>query len=72
VNAARVAAGRPRLGAANAALYAAASGRGGPYNDVLKGKNDYAGVVGFAATKGWDPATGLGSADVAKLVKALM
>ncbi|MEO6325044.1 MAG: peptidase, partial [Thermoanaerobaculia bacterium] len=71
VNAARVSAGRPRLGAANATLYAAAAGRSTPYNDVLEGKNDYAGVAGFAATKGWDAATGLGSADVARLVKAL-
>lgn len=71
VNAARRSAGQPRLGAANAALYAASAGRSSPYNDILKGDNSYAGVEGFAATKGWDPATGLGSPDSSKLVKAL-
>jgi subtilase family serine protease len=71
VNAARAAAGRPRLGAANAALYAAARGTS-PYRDITQGDNSYAGVSGYEATKGWDPATGLGSASVASLVKKLL
>src|SRR5450759_2407313 len=71
VNAARAAAGRSRLGAANAALYAAARGTS-PYRDITQGDNSYAGVSGYEATKGWDPATGLGSADVASLVKKLL
>jgi kumamolisin len=70
VNAARGAAGRPRLGAANAALYAAGTGRS-PFRDVISGDNSYGGVAGFPAAKGWDPATGLGSADVAKLIGRL-
>jgi kumamolisin len=70
-NAARVAAGRPRLGAANAALYLAAGGAS-PFHDVTKGDNSYAGVTGFSAGKGWDPVTGLGSADTRALVKKLL
>jgi len=71
-NAARAAAARPRIGAANAALYALASGAGSPFNDVTEGGNAYAGVSGYEASKGWDPVTGLGSADVGRLVKALL
>jgi kumamolisin len=71
VNAARAAAGKPRLGAANAALYAAAGGAS-PYRDVTQGDNAYAGVTGYQASKGWDPATGLGSALVELLVRKLL
>ena len=71
VNAARVGAGRPRMGAANAALYDVAGGPS-PYRDVTQGDNTYAGVTGYPASKGWDPATGLGSARVDALVKKLL
>ncbi|MGE5716006.1 MAG: peptidase, partial [Acidobacteriota bacterium] len=72
VNAARSAGGRPRLGAANAALYAAAGHGASPFRDVTRGDNSYGGVTGYPATKGWDPTTGLGSADAAALVKKLL
>jgi kumamolisin len=72
VNAARSAGGRPRLGAANAALYAAAAHGASPFRDVTRGDNSYGGVTGYPATKGWDPTTGLGSADAAALVKKLL
>lgn len=71
-NAARVAAGRPRLGAANATLYAAGRGAAAPFRDVVRGGNGYAGVAGFSAVRGWDPVTGLGTPDVARLVKKLL
>ena len=71
VNAARTGAGKPRLGAANAALYAAAKGTS-PFRDVTKGNNSYAGVTGYSAGKGWDPVTGLGAARVGPLVKKLL
>ena len=71
LNAARASAGKPRLGAANAALYAAGLGKGAPFRDVTGGDNGYAGVSGFAAASGWDPVTGLGSPHVARLAKAL-
>jgi len=70
VNAARVAAGKPRLGSANPSLYSVA-GKGSPYRDVSKGQNTFGGVPGFAAVAGWDPVTGLGSANLAKLVTKL-
>jgi kumamolisin len=69
-NAARLAAGKPRLGAVNAALYAAA--RWEVFRDIVRGDNGYAGVAGFAAAEGWDPVTGLGSPDVARLISSLL
>ncbi|MGA7992809.1 MAG: S53 family peptidase, partial [Thermoanaerobaculia bacterium] len=71
-NAARRAVGRPRLGAANAALYGAARGAAAPFRDVVRGDNGYAGVAGFSAAKGWDPVTGLGAPDVARLASSLL
>ncbi len=70
VNAARAAAGKAPLGAANPALYGAA-GKGSPFRDLREGDNTYAGVSGYAAGRGWDPVTGLGSADVTKLAAKL-
>jgi hypothetical protein len=67
----RAAAGRPRLGAVNAALYEAARGAS-PFRDITQGDNSYGGVTGYQATKGWDPTTGLGSADTGALVKKLL
>lgn len=67
VNAALLAAGRSRLGAANAALYASSRGASAAFRDVVRGGNGYAGVPGFSASKGWDPVTGLGSPDVGRL-----
>ena len=71
INAERVAAKKARLGAANAALYAAGLGASAPFTDVVRGDNGYAGVSGFPATKGWDPVTGLGSPDVTRLIRSL-
>lgn len=68
VNQARRQAGRPRLGAANPALYALPSS---VFHDVLKGDNGYGGVTGFAAGKGWDAVTGLGSPRVERLIEKL-
>jgi len=42
------------------------------FSDVLEGGNDFAGVAGYEAGKGWDAATGLGSANAARLVRALL
>jgi kumamolisin len=71
LNAVRVAAKKPRLGAANAALYGASRLASAPFADVVRGDNGYAGVAGFAAAKGWDPVTGLGTPHLARLEKAL-
>jgi kumamolisin len=71
-NAARLAAGQSRLGAANAALYGVGRGAAAPFRDIVRGDNGYAGVSGFSAAKGWDPVTGLGAPDVARLVSSLL
>jgi subtilase family serine protease len=72
------------IGFANPSLYqiAAASGEGtaeaGPsaggfFNDVLRGNNDFTHTSGslYAATSGYDMASGLGSPDAAPLAEAL-
>ena len=41
------------------------------FHDVTTGDNSFAGVTGFSAGPGWDPVTGLGTPDVAKLVPLL-
>jgi pseudomonalisin len=61
-----------RLGVPNAALYGLASlqATGGTpvFHDVTTGSNTVPGVTGFAASAGYDRATGLGSVDGALLV----
>jgi len=41
------------------------------FHDIASGNNSFAGVVGFSATTSWDPVTGLGTPDVAKLLPLL-
>ena len=56
--------GRP-LGFANPALYGVSTASGG-FHDITQGNNN-----GFNAAPGWDPCTGLGRPDGAKLLPAL-
>ena len=60
--------GVPRLTNPDPAFYAlaAAGGRPAPFHDVTAGANRY-----WRAAPGWDPATGLGSPDVAVLARRL-
>lgn len=62
-----------RLPQLNIRLYhlakSAAYGEG--LHDITTGNNSFAGVTGFSAGPGWDPVTGLGTPDVAKLVPLL-
>ena len=51
--------------AANPPAYASA------FHDITTGNNSFAGVTGYNAAPGWDPATGLGTPDVAHLITAL-
>jgi subtilase family serine protease len=44
---------------------------GDAFHDITNGNNSFAGVTGFSAGPGWDPVTGLGTPDVAKLVPLL-
>lgn len=41
------------------------------FHDITAGDNSAGGVTGYSAQPGWDAATGLGTPDVANLVKAL-
>jgi kumamolisin len=56
--------GRP-LGFANPVLYGVSTSSGG-FQDITQGNNN-----GFNAAQGWDPCTGLGRPDGAKLLAAL-
>jgi subtilase family serine protease len=75
------AAGR-RLGLLNPALYGLAASGAGPrvFHDVTTGNNGVSApgpggtvtpVGGYPAAAGWDPVTGLGSPDAARLIRAL-
>lgn len=44
---------------------------GDAFHDISTGNNSFNGVTGFDAGPGWDPVTGLGTPDVAKLVPLL-
>lgn len=62
-----------RLGAINKALYRLAAGDAyaATFHDITAGSNTFGGVAGFAARPGWDAVTGLGTPDVAHLLKRL-
>lgn len=66
------AAGR-RLGQLNNLLYRGARGEAGEdkFHDITSGNNSFHGFTGFNAARGWDPVTGLGTPDVAKLLGSL-
>lgn len=49
----------------NSSAYASA------FHDITSGNNSWGGLKGYPATTGWDPASGLGTPNVANLVKAL-
>ncbi|KAI0506816.1 subtilisin-like protein [Xylaria bambusicola] len=67
VNEERLKANKPTLGFVNPILYAHPE----VFNDVTEGSNPGCDTVGFKASKGWDPVTGLGSPNFAKLSKLL-
>lgn len=57
------------LGYINPQLYQL--GQKDVFRDIITGNNDLTNVGGYAAQKGWDPCTGLGSPDGKKLLSAL-
>jgi tripeptidyl-peptidase-1 len=65
VNDRRLAAGQSTLGFMNPLLYSNA----GALNDVVGGHNPGCGSDGFTAVEGWDPVTGLGTPNFAKLAE---
>ncbi|KAH9916846.1 peptidase S8/S53 domain-containing protein, partial [Amylocystis lapponica] len=67
VNDQLLAAGKPVLGFLNPWLYGTAASA---LNDVTSGDNPGCNTNGFTAGTGWDPVTGLGTPDYAKLLSA--
>ncbi|KAI0043881.1 family S53 protease [Auriscalpium vulgare] len=65
-----IAAGKPPLGFLNPLLYSAAGVAA--LNDITSGSNPGCGTTGFPADFGWDPVTGLGSPNFAKLLELVM
>ena len=73
LNEARLAAGKPEMGFLNPFLYANPAA----FTDIVNGTNAHPrgqGMVpyGFAAARGWDPATGLGTPLLDKLLAAAL
>jgi len=63
----RVSSGKPTLGFLNPWIYTNMAA----FNDVTTGSNPGCSTEGFPAAKGWDPATGVGTPNYAKMAKAL-
>ena len=61
--------GKSPLGFLNPLLYSSAGQAA--LNDVVSGTNPGCGTSGFPAAQGWDPVTGLGTPDFAKLARAV-
>ncbi|KAI1322779.1 peptidase S8/S53 domain-containing protein [Xylariaceae sp. FL0255] len=68
LNEARIAKGKGPIGFLNPTLYANPDA----FNDITIGNNPGCGTGGFNATPGWDPVTGLGSPNYAKLEKVFL
>ncbi|KAI1785612.1 family S53 protease [Ganoderma leucocontextum] len=62
-----IAKGKKPLGFLNPFLYSTAASA---LNDITSGSNPGCNTEGFPAKKGWDPVTGLGTPDFAKLARA--
>jgi kumamolisin len=62
--------GKPAAGFLNPILYGLPP-KAGAFRDVLEGDNDLEGLGKYAARPGWDPCTGLGTPDGARLLAAL-
>ncbi|KAJ7587436.1 tripeptidyl peptidase A [Mycena floridula] len=69
VNDARIARRQPTLGFLNPLLYQPDVAK--TFNDIISGNNAGCGTEGFNATTGWDPVTGLGTANLKKLMYVL-
>ncbi len=61
--------GRP-IGLLNPYLYLLGAAHLG-YHDVVVGNNSFAGVTGYEATRGWDPASGWGTPDIGRVLSVL-
>ncbi|TFK53218.1 subtilisin-like protein [Heliocybe sulcata] len=66
INDARLAIGKGPIGFINPTIYSSAFTSA--FNDITNGTNPGCGTVGFDAEPGWDPVTGLGTPNFAKLL----
>jgi len=64
----RLAQGKPSLGFVNPLIYQSPHA----FYDVIKGVNDGGYGIGFSATSGWDPASGMGTPNFEELRKVVM
>lgn len=67
VNDARLFAGKKPIGFINPTIYSCDFADA--FHDITNGTNQGCGTVGFKATEGWDPVTGLGTPNFPKLVE---
>ncbi|KAI9568885.1 peptidase S8/S53 domain-containing protein [Boletus coccyginus] len=70
VNDARILAGKSTIGFINPLIYAA--NFSDAFNDITNGTNPGCGTLGFNASRGWDPVTGLGTPNFPKLLAKWM
>jgi kumamolisin len=65
--------GSKPVGFLNPIIYGSSIANGGVFRDIISGNNDITGTLNglYAAGPGWDPASGLGTPDGAKLLQAL-
>ena len=70
INDYRISEGKSTLGFLNPLLYGNTAARAA-FNDIVNGNNQGCGTNGYPAAEGWDPTTGLGTLNFAKLRKAL-
>jgi kumamolisin len=73
INQRLVSIGSNSVGFLNPVIYGSSIANGGAFNDIVSGTNDITGTLNglYTAGPGWDPASGLGSPDGAKLLSAL-
>lgn len=77
INAARVKAGKSKIGFANPLLYSTAASNPSIFTDITTGSNACTENTcdkckGFQAAKGWDATTGLGTPNFPEMVKAMV
>ncbi|KAK5135062.1 hypothetical protein LTR08_005722 [Meristemomyces frigidus] len=68
INEERIKAGKGPVGFINPVLY----NNPGVLNDIVNGTNPGCGTDGFSCAEGWDPVTGLGTANYPKMLKLFM
>ncbi|OCH89925.1 subtilisin-like protein [Obba rivulosa] len=66
INDARIAAGKGPVGFINPAIYTASFQSA--FHDITTGSNPGCGTIGFNATEGWDPVTGVGTPNMTALL----